>query len=220
MLTISPIRYLLLLAWLVLVPATFSHAQPVTDFELDLQELKKPAVPLLLKKKTSVPTPRKKAELPAVKKPVADKKNSPLQQPRAEKSRPPALSELTLKGTDACQLAERLAVAVAHRVAVQELLYDLDLKPVAAVTFGGLRLLVVCDLKAAEAYTYRRLLDDHQVELLNITTGMSASGVAVGIADALGISYQLQQEVSGGECTYFFPAEFERTRPLRLTIQP
>ena len=217
--TTSPIRCLLLLTWLVLVSAVSSHAQPATNFELDLQELKKPAAPPVLKKKTPAPLPRTKAEVTAIKKAAPDKKPPPLQQ-HVEKNRPPAMSELTLKGTDACQLAERLAVAVAHRVPEQELLYDLDLKPVAAVTFGGLNLLVVCDLAAAEAYTYRRLLDDHGVELVVIAPGMAASAVTAGIADALGISYQLQQETSDGELSYLFPAEFERKRPLKLTIQP
>jgi hypothetical protein len=127
---------------------------------------------------------------------------------------------LTLKVTAPCQLAEQLAVAVAHRVPEQELLYDLDLKPVAAVTFGGLRLLVVCNLAAAEAYTYRRLLADHGVELVTIASGTAASVVTAVIADALGISYQLQQEILNGELSYLFPAEFERKRPLKLTIQP
>lgn len=218
MLTASPIRCLLLLTWLLLGAVVSSHAQPTTGFELDLQELKKPTLPAIKKKKTKQ-QPRAEVKAPVIKKAAPDRKSTPLQQ-RAEKPRPPAVSELTLKGTDSCQLAERLAVAVAYRVPEQQLLYDLELQPVAAVTFGGLRLLVVCALTAAEAYTYSRLLDDHGVALLNIAPGMAASAVTAGIADALGISYQLQQETAAGELSYLFPAEFERTRLLRLTIQP
>lgn len=219
MLITNPLRCLLLLTWLLLGTVFSSHAQPPAGFELDLQELKKPTVPSATKKKKSAALPRTKADVAVIKKADTDKKTSPLQQ-RAEKQRQPAVSELTLKGSNACQLAERLAVAVAHRVPEQQLLYDLDLKPVAAVTFGGLQLLVVCDLAAAEAYTYRRLLDDHGVELVSIAPGTAASVVTAAIADALGISYQLQQETLNGELSYLFPAEFERKRPLKLTIQP
>lgn len=219
MLTTRPLCCLLLLTWLVLGPTASGSARSTAGFELDLQELKKPTVPAAAKKKTTTPVSRTKADVTATRKTPPDTVSPPLQQ-RAEAFRSPVISELTLKVTAPCQLAEQLAVAVAHRVPEQELLYDLDLKPVAAVTFGGLRLLVVCDLAAAEAYTYRRLLADHGVELVTIASDTAASAVTAAIADALGISYQLQQEVSGGECTYFFPAEFERTRPLRLTIQP
>lgn len=219
MLNASPIYYLLLLIWAVLIPVISSHAQSSASFDLDLKELKKPAAPMVLKKKVPEPAFRKKTEAVAIKKPAAERK-TPLQQQRVVKPQVPAMSELTLKGTDACPLAERLAVAVAYRVPEQELLYDLALKPVAAVTFGGLRLLVVCDLPAAEAYTYRRLLADHEVALVAIDAGTLARLVTAEIADALGMSYQVQEETPKGELSYLFPAEFERKRPLKLAILP
>jgi hypothetical protein len=218
MLTARSLCFLLLLTWLLLAPAAFGHAQPAAGFELDLQDLKKPAAPAAVKKKKSTPVARTKATVKTTGR-VSDTKAPALLQ-HIEKPQSPVMSELALKATDPCQLAERLAVAVAHRVPEQELLYDLDLKPVAAVTFGGLRLLVVCNLAAAEAYTYRRLLADHGVELVTIASGTAASVVTAVIADALGISYQLQQEILNGELSYLFPAEFERKRPLKLTIQP
>jgi len=131
-------------------------------------------------------------------------------------------SELSLKGGNACQLAEQMAVAVAHSVAAAPLLSGLDLKPVATVRHDHLTVLITCRISPAETYTFARLLEQRQIYLLNIEGNETTAQVARNVIDALALPYmQENNEYSKeGELIYLFPVDQERKRPLRLTLQP
>ncbi|SJZ71924.1 hypothetical protein SAMN02745119_01447 [Trichlorobacter thiogenes] len=211
---------------LMLFLAQISWAAP--GFDLDLKELKKPSQPTAPKK--AAPPRKKKSEAKATPKKqpaIADAKPAvkqpeialtPLPQPVPEQS------ELILhRGDNACQLAERIAVALARTVPTESLLNGLVLKPVATVNHGQLDLMVTCGLQIAEAYTYSRLLEEHQVELVNIRGDETAGQTAQKIIDALALSYQQEQvekELDGSTRIYLFPADAQRQRPLRLVVQP
>lgn len=203
-------------------------------FDLDLKELKKPSAPPSVSKKAVVTTPQKK-QAAAVRQPSVQAKKPQVQTTPAPKTTQAVVpvvvaptsvepSELTLVGGNPCQLSERVAVAVARSVPAGQLLFGLNIKPVAAVQYNNLAVLITCGLEPAEAYTYGRLLDEHQVQLINSTGRESTEQVARSIVDALALSYQLEPgNVSSGQegkLIYLFPADQERKRPLRLILQP
>ena len=136
----------------------------------------------------------------------------------------PIQSELVLhRGENACQLSERIAVALAHTVSPESLLNGLSLKPAATVSYGQLNLMVICNLAVAEAYTYSRLLSTHQVELINIRGDETAGQVAQKIIDALALSYirePAENDTDGSTQIYLFPSDTQRQHPLRLVVQP
>jgi hypothetical protein len=195
-------------------------------FELDLKELKKPSPPppavvkkkvITTEKKKQIAPPQKKVQLAKKKKPVPTKQVATETAPQ-----PVSPSELALKGGDACQLAERMAIAVAQSVPVEPALNGLHLKPVVAVKSGDLTAVITCGISPAEAYTFARLLEEHQIYLLNIGGNETTAEVARKVIDILALSYMRENEESAkeGELIYLFPAGEERRRPLRLTLQP
>ncbi len=201
-------------ALLLLAGSSFSEP----GFELELKELKKPSIPVLKTRKNNTSSrkkkkPRIKQMEPEVTKPEEIKK---LTEPVM------LVSELTLKAADICQLAERMAVALAHSVPPETLLNGLNFKPLASVVYDEQGLLVTCGMPAAEAYTYNRLLAEHEVQMLNLKGTESAEQVASEIIDCLGLSFMLDSDEHSkkDELIYLFPAGKERERPLRLTIQP
>ncbi len=215
-----------LAALLLAVPL---QAWGAADFDLDLKELKRPVAPSPAKKhkaktaskKKSVPKQAKNtSKPPAETAPLAAVAATPTGPGVAAADIAPA--ELDLTGTDACQLAERLTVALGRPVPAAELLHGLNLQPVAAVRYAGLEALVICGLSPAEAYTYGRLLAEHEVELIAISPQEQPATVARAITDALALSYQVEKDHTpeGGALVYLFPANQERQRPLRLSIRP
>ncbi len=214
---------LTILSWTLLPLAPQAWAAP--GFDLDLKELKKPSSPPTATKRKPVVAAKKKQSAPVTLQPAAATKNKPSQKTQTAAVVAPAPlkpAELALKGGNACQLAERMASAVARSVPAEQLLFGLNLKPVAAVRYAQLDLLITCGIPAAEAYTFGRLLKEHHVELLNIQENETIGQVARGVLDALALSYQLETDLSaqGGELVYSFPAEEERQRPLRLILHP
>lgn len=211
---------------LMLLLAQISWAAP--GFDLDLKELKKPSQPAAPKK--TDPPRKKKSEAKATpkKQPAIAETKPTVKQPEIALTpllQPvPEQSELILhRGDNPCQLAERVAVALARTVPTDSLLNGLDLKPVATVNHGQLDLMVTCGLQVAEAYTYSRLLEEHQVELVNIRGDETAGQTAQKIIDALALSYQQEQvekEADGSRRIYLFPTDAQRQRPLRLVVQP
>jgi hypothetical protein len=200
-------------ALLLLAGSSFSEP----GFELELKELKKPSIPVLKTRKNASAKkkikPRIKQMEPEATKPEEIKK---LTEPVM------FISELTLKAADICQLAERMAVALAHSVPPETLLNGLNFKRLASVVYDEQGLLVTCGMPAAEAYTYNRLLAEHEVQMLNLNGTESAEQVASEIIDCLGLSFMLDSDEHSkkDELIYLFPAGKERERPLRLTIQP
>lgn len=218
----------ILFLYLAFVLFTTSAAWAAPGFDLDLKELKKPSQPAA-PKKTAPPKKRKSEAKATTKKQSAIAESKPaIKQPEttlATSSQPASEpSELILhRGDNPCQLAERIAVALARTVPTELLLNGLDLKPVATVNQGQLDLMVTCRLPDAEAYTYSRLLSEHLVELVNIRGDETAGQTAQKIIDALALSYQqepLEQDSNGNMRIYLFPADAQRQRPLRLAVQP
>jgi len=221
----TPILRLTILVWLLGVLVSQTWAAP--GFELDLKELKKPASPPPAAKKKNVAATVEKKQTTPIKKQIqiaVKKQKTPLPQ----KALPAAVSphfipsELALKGGNACQLAEKMAIAVARSIPVTPLLNGLDLKPVAAVKYGDITALITCGILPAEAYTFARLLEGHQIYLLNIQEKETTEQVAQKIVDTLALSYMRENDESakGGELIYLFPEDKERQRPLRLTLNP
>lgn len=210
--------------WLLVSAPAQLWATP--GFELDLKELKSPSSPppAATKKNTSGKTVTKKIQPARQPTQVTKKpKTAPPQQvPPAAPVLAVAPSELALKGGDACQLAERMAVSVARSVPSETLLNGLDLKPVAAVRAAGLSALITCGIPPAEAYTFARLLEAHEIQLLNINGTETISQVGHSINDTLALSYLIEKDATdqGGELIYLYPADTERQRPLRLILQP
>lgn len=199
-----------------------------SGFDLDLKELQKPVYPASGTggKQKIVGSPRKSR---SVQKPEAAVETAPAKQTEASvplpEISPPVTSvtaELILKAGDSCRFGEQVAVAVARSVPAERLLNGLNFRTVAAVTAGDLKLLVSCGLADAEAYTYNRLLDEHQVQLLNLKATDAADQVMERLLTALGLSYLLEQHelAQGGEDRYLVLADKERERPLRLILQP
>jgi hypothetical protein len=204
-----------ILVWCTLTLASQAWSAP--GFELDLKELKKPSPPPVATKKKPATTVKKKQTAHVT------KANKP--QPQTVPSgtlAPVEPSELTLKAGEACPLAERLAVAIARSVPAETLLNGLDLRPLAAVSYGNLSVLITCGIPLAEAYTYRRLLEEHAVQLVNFRGNEQAEQVAGTLIDALALSYRLETDESSpaADLVYYFPADQERERPFRLTLQP
>ena len=211
---------------LMLLLAQITWAAP--GFDLDLKELKKPSQPAAPKKAASPKKKKSEAKATTKKQPaVADAKHA-IKQPETALAPTPQpasdQSELVLhRGDNPCQLAERIAVALARTVPTELLLNGLDLKPIATVNHGQLDLIITCRLPVAEAYTYSRLLEEHQVALVNIRGDETAGQTAQKIVDALALSYQQEHvEKEGDDSTriYLFPADVQRQRPLRLVVQP
>ena len=211
---------------LMLLLAQITWAAP--GFDLDLKELKKPSQPAAPKKAASPKKKKSEAKATTKRQPaVADAKHA-IKQP--ETALPPTpqpasdQSELVLhRGDNPCQLAERIAVALARTVPTELLLNGLNLKPIATVNHGQLDLIITCRLPVAEAYTYSRLLEEHQVALVNIRGDETAGQTAQKIVEALALPYQQEQvEKEGDDSTriYLFPADVQRQRPLRLVVQP
>lgn len=208
------------------------HAEASPGFDLDLKELKKPSTPPAVTKKTPVTKTAVKKQTTSVTQPAAQPKKSvsapkPVPVTQATPvvvSAPVAPSELTLVGRTPCQLAERMAVAVARAVPAEQLLFGLNLKTIASVQYNSLSVLISCNIAPAEAYTYSRLLEAHQVQLVNIRESETIGQVARSIVDALALSYQLEKTISvkdkGESLIYLFPQDRERQRPLRLILQP
>lgn len=211
---------------LLLFLAQITWAAP--GFDLDLKELKKPSQPAAPKK--AAPPRKKKSEAKATpkKQPSIAEAKPAIRQPEITLNPTPQpvpeQSELVLhRGDNPCQLAERIAVALARTVPKELLLNGLDLQPVATVNFAQLDLMVTCGLQVAEAYTYSRLLEEHQVALVNIRGDETAGQTAQKIVDALALSYQqehTEKERDDSTRIYLFPADAQRQRPLRLVVQP
>ncbi|WP_265551081.1 hypothetical protein [Trichlorobacter lovleyi] len=194
-------------------------------FDLDLKELKKPSAPPAAARKSKPVVAAKKkvsAQPKRSVKPAQPPATSPAAEPAGAPVAPLSPSELALKAGDPCLLAERIAVAVARSVPAATLLNGLELHPVAAVSYGEVAALVTCGISAAEAYTYGRLLEEHQVELVNIRGDETAGQTARKVIDALALPYRIESDNASedGTLTYLMPASQERQRPLRLTLQP
>jgi hypothetical protein len=208
----------------LLLQALPAAAAPA-GFELDLKELRKPSSPLVTKKKKVAHSRRKKKTSSTSRQPATTPSKVITVEPSATVSTttptPNPPSELDLKGGDACQLGERLAVAVARSVPVASLLHNLPLTALAAISYDQLDVLITCKLQDAEAYTYERLLEAHEVQLVNIKENETTEQVAQRIIEALDLPYQREADGSkDGVLVYLFPANKERQRALRLTIHP
>ncbi|WP_277057120.1 hypothetical protein [Trichlorobacter lovleyi] len=207
--------------WLsaLLVPI---QAWAAPGFDLDLKELKKPSPPPSVARKSKPVAAAKKKASATTKRSVQPATTSPAAEPAVVPVALLSPSELTLKAGEPCLLAERIAVAVARSVPAATLLNGLELHPVAAVSYGEVSALITCGISAAEAYTYGRLLEEHQVELVNIRGDETAGQTARKVIDALALPYQIETDSASkdGALTYLMPASKERQRPLRLTLQP
>lgn len=205
---------LLALAALMTAPPA-SFAAPA-GFELDLKELKKPSPTLL--------TPPKRAATPKTTKPqptakAPDKKARPVTKTaqRAPKT-VPAPQEATeqlvlLDGATACIRARLLLEAVATPVPAEEALQGLALPAITAGRHQGATVVLACDLPAAEAYTFGRLLEADRVTLINVAADAPLELTVDLIAEALGLSYRLLQETPLSYLT-----RDQQDRPVRLVI--
>jgi hypothetical protein len=90
-----------------------------------------------------------------------------------------------------------------------------------SVSHDALKMVVVCGLAPAEAYTLERLLAMHSLKLLVFKADEGPRKVIEGLADRLGISFRLSNPDTATELplTYFFPTAIAG-KGLMLTIRP
>lgn len=193
-------------------------------FELDLKDLKKPAAPPVTPKKT-VPAPKTQkkpaAATAAAKKPVGIKKparvavstTKPVVSAVTPKPADDAAQQVFLDGTSACPLARQLLEAVAEPVPAEELLQLISLPVATAARYQGLTAVLVCGLPPAEAYTFRRLITAHEVQLIALAGDEQPAQVIQAVAQGLGLSYRHQQDSPASYLT-----SDAQGHPLRLTV--
>lgn len=214
------------LAALLSMPAVAMATAP--GFDLDLKELKKPsALPTTQKKRTvsQKPTqPQNKSKAPA-KTAQQRKKEQPKPVATATTAVPPPLPSsvppaevaerlVFLDGATACPLARQLLEAVAEPVSLEQALHGISIpSATAAASHQGLTALLACGLPAAEAYTFRRLLEADGVQLVNLEGDEQPEQVVQAVALKLGLSYRQLQDTP---LSYLI--DDHQGRPIRLKL--
>jgi len=86
----------------------------------------------------------------------------------------------------------------------------------------GLKVVVACGFSSDQAYTYDRLLAQHNMQLLAFTGTESTKQVVRKLANHLSLSYQqIDPDATVNQpLTYLFPAIGPNGRDIRLTIVP
>lgn len=215
----------ILLVLAALLTAPYAALAAPAGFELDLKELKKPSSKLIAPKKQAA-APKKAQPYPTAKTPAKKATSTPktVRQAKQPVSTQPATQVTTtphepveqvvlLDGATACQLARLLLDAVAKPIPVAELLQGLAAPATAAGRHQGASAVLACDLPAAEAYTFGRLLEADGIKLINVTANQPTELTVDLVAQALGLSYRLLQD---NPLSYL--TNDQQGRPLRLEI--
>lgn len=197
-----------LLALAALMTAPHASFAAPAGFELDLKELKKPSPTLI-----APPKARPKATAAQPKKAAPARTTMPRIKKATAAPAVPTERVVLLDGVNGCQGARKLLEAVAAPAKAADMLQGLTLQVAAAASYQGLTAVLVCDLPAAEAYTFGRLLEADGIRLINLPADQP-TGVAIdAIAEALGLSYRLLQDSPLNYLT-----NDQQGRPVRLVI--
>lgn len=189
------------------------------SLELDLKDLKKPPVTARSKKQatTNLPAKQPATVKAAAKKPVPPQK---IVQPvsTAQKQVQPAPEELgplvLLDSASACPLARQLLEAVADPLPVDKALNGLSLPAAAAARLQGATAVLACGLPAAEAYTFRRLLETKGLQLISLVGDEQADLVVQSVAQGLGLTFRQLQE---NPASYLVTGQ--QGRPIRIMLR-
>lgn len=211
---------LMLSCWSLLVLAA-TPTCTAAPFDLELHELNKPFTPQGEIRKKPVKAP---AAAPRQRTKASKATALPKPAPKTPTvAAPPPVAELSLKTDNSCRLAENMAAALGRAVPIESLLNGLNLHPVAAVQSENGGLLITCGLPTAEAYTYQRLLEEHNVRLMNVAETDAAGKVVQELVGHLGLacSQDTDGAATGGDLIYRCPATGALPqRPLLLILQP
>lgn len=180
-------------------------------FELDLKELKKPVsvLPPSSKRQTvaaSKKTRNNKAAQTAAKKTASARttqnssadatsitKNQHLHLPPAEPAHATATAphERTarLRNSTACELAQQLLAVLATPLPIEQALHGIAMPAVAAAQLHDITSVVACNLPAAEAYTFSRLLEADTVYLIHVSGNESPEQVFQTVTHQLGLTF-------------------------------
>jgi hypothetical protein len=130
----------------------------------------------------------------------------------------PDIREIAASASRPCSLASEVAKQLGVSVsALSPLIYAESV----SVSNDALKMVVVCGLEPAEAYTLERLLARHSQKLLVFKADEVPRKVIEELADRLGISFHLSNPDTATELplTYFFPTAIDG-KGLMLTIRP
>lgn len=208
---LAPIALTLLLQ----MPAVATPAA-AASLELDLKDLKKPPVTGRSKKQATTKLPAKQPATAktAVKKPLtAPKVVQPVS--TAQKAASEELGPLVLlDSASACPLARQLLEAVADPLPVDKALNGLSLPAAAAARLQGATAVLACGLPAAEAYTFRRLLETKGLQLISLVGDEQADLVVQSVAQGLGLTFRQLQE---NPASYLVTGQ--QGRPIRIMLR-
>jgi len=196
------------------------------EFDIQLNELKKPSLPAVSKKAVSPPSGKTKSKWRSrkyrAKKRGASALTAPQEQSPAGRvivGKPLPVEEITIHPGLPCKLAGRVADTLAAEADnIPSLLQGLRLAPVAVAQHEGATVIITCGLASAERYTLERLLETRNVQLLNINGRESAEQVIEGIINSLGYSYRLEHGEKG--TNYLVLLESGKDTMLKLVISP
>jgi len=196
------------------------------EFDIQLNELKKPSLPAVSKKAVSPSSGKTKSKWRS-RKYRAEKTEPSASPPAPEQStvnavivdEPLPVEEITILPVLPCKLAGRVADTLAAEADnIPSLLQGLRLAPVAVAQHEGAIVIITCGLAYAEQYTAARLLETRNVQLLNISGRESAEQVIEGVINSLGYSYRLEHGEKG--TNYLILLESGKDTMLKLVISP
>lgn len=190
-----------ILAAFSLMPVTV-NAAPTTGFDLDLKDLRRPALPPVTATKQMVH--RRKTH-----------PRTPHERHMKEKSPVPVIAPATVTMTnkDTCSLGSNLLAMVAVTIPPQQVLPGFSDAAMAAARYQGVTALLACGLHPAEAYTLRRLLSVRGVSFISLQGDESATQVIQTVAAGLGIPYRKQRSIPLSYLLYD-----RHNHPLLLTV--
>lgn len=130
-----------------------------------------------------------------------------------------AVREVSISAAPPCILAHEIVKQLDLLVPSTKLILGED---TLTAEHAGLKVVVACDLSSDKAYTYERLLAQHDIQLLVFTGTEPSRRVIKKLANRLSLSYrQSDPDATGNQPpTYLFPAIGPNGQDIRLTIVP
>lgn len=130
----------------------------------------------------------------------------------------PHMREVVASASKPCLLAREVAEKLGMRVSSLSPFADMES---ISISNDVVKMVMVCGLEPAEAYTIERLLAQHDVKLLVFKADEKPRAVIEGLANSLKIIFRLSDANTTAELplTYLFPAHLAG-KDLRLTIRP
>jgi hypothetical protein len=161
-----------------------------------------------------------KAEMPQFPPSQAIQNISEIAQRRQGQKAPEAVEgQVTITAAPPCSLARDFANKLKVIAPQSKLIQGKD---TLTAEHAGLTVVIACGLSLEEAYTYGRLLAQHNVQLIDFTGNEPNRRVIEKLANSLGLSYRLADPDAGNNLPfgYIFSAIGPNGQDIRLTIVP